>query len=432
VILVNVSIRAKSPSLLGFAKRSEPIMTGLSTSELSVEGELRPPPAPAGLSEPDAATDSTKPGMKARNGGIDALRAAVTLLVVFHHTAITYGAIGGWYYREIDPSTKSLSGIVLILFCTINQAWFMGLFFLLAGYYTPASYDRHGPAGFARERLLRLGVPLLVYFFLLSPLTIALAQTAKGHPFIGVFEYVWIHGKLEPGPLWFVEALLIFAGLWMAWRAIMKPRKTGAPPFPSNMALLAAALATGGAAFLIRLIWPVGVNVAFLQLGYFASYVVLFLAGCAAADGRRLEHIPDDQKRIWLRVAWVALPILPILAALAPHVSWLAGHGEGGWNAQALAYAFWEPFVAWGFIFGLLVYFQRRFAELKGVWPSLARRAYLIYIIHPPILVGTALAWRSVAAPALVKFVVTGSVACALCYLAAGLILRIPKAERIV
>jgi hypothetical protein len=27
-----------------------------------------------------------------RNGGIDALRAAVTLLVVFHHTALTYGA----------------------------------------------------------------------------------------------------------------------------------------------------------------------------------------------------------------------------------------------------------------------------------------------------------------------------------------------------
>jgi peptidoglycan/LPS O-acetylase OafA/YrhL len=407
-------------------------MTGLSTSGLSVEGDVRPPPA----SGPDvaivSAATNTKPGMKARNGGIDALRAAVTLLVVFHHTAITYGAIGGWYYREIEPSTKSLSGILLILFCTINQAWFMGLFFLLAGYYTPASYDRHGPAGFARERLLRLGIPLLVYFFLLHPLTVALAQTAKGLSFIGVFEYLWAHGKFEPGPLWFAEALLIFAGLWIMWRAIVKPEKTGAPQFPSNMALLAAALATGAAAFLLRLIWPVGVNVAFLQLGYFASYIVLFLAGCAAADGRRLEHIPDNQKRIWLRVAWVALPILPILAVLSSHFSWLAGNGEGGWNAQALAYAFWEPFVAWGFILGLLTLFQRRFAVLTGIWPSLARRAYLVYIIHPPILVGTALAWREIAAPALVKFVVTGSIACMLCYLAAGLILRIPRAERIV
>jgi peptidoglycan/LPS O-acetylase OafA/YrhL len=410
-------------------------MSGLSTSELSVEGELRPPPATAGVSGPGVAestTGSPKPARKARNGGIDALRAAVTLLVVFHHTAITYGAIGGWYYREIDPSTKSLGGILLILFCTINQAWFMGLFFLLAGYYTPPAYDRHGPAGFARERLLRLGIPLLVYFFLLHPLTVALAQTAKGRSFIRVFDYDWIHGRFEPGPLWFVEALLIFASLWMVWRAMMTPQKASAPPFPSNTALFAAALATGAAAFLLRLIWPVGVNVGFLQLGYFASYIVLFFAGCAAANGRRLEQIPDNQKRIWLRVAWVALPILPIVAVLAPHVSWLAGHGEGGWNAQALTYAFWESFVAWGFILGLLAFFQRRFAVLKGIWPSLARRAYLIYIIHPPILVGTALTWRGVAAPALVKFAVTGTIACALCYFAAGLILRIPKAERIV
>jgi hypothetical protein len=73
-------------------------MSGLSTSELSVEGDVRPPPAPAGASDSGVAestTGSPKPGMKARNGGIDALRAAVTLLVVFHHTAITYGAIGG-------------------------------------------------------------------------------------------------------------------------------------------------------------------------------------------------------------------------------------------------------------------------------------------------------------------------------------------------
>ncbi|WP_240158714.1 MULTISPECIES: hypothetical protein [unclassified Burkholderia] len=30
-----------------------------------------------------------------RNVGLDALRACLTLLVVFHHCAITYGALGG-------------------------------------------------------------------------------------------------------------------------------------------------------------------------------------------------------------------------------------------------------------------------------------------------------------------------------------------------
>jgi hypothetical protein len=321
---------------------------------------------------------------------------------------------------------------VLILFCTINQAWFMGLFFLLAGYYTPPAYDRHGPAGFARERLLRLGIPLLIYFFLLHPLTVALAYTAKGRSFIGVFDYLWMHGKFEPGPLWFAEALLIFAGLWMAWRVMVKPQKTSAPPFPSNTALLVAALATGAAAFLLRLIWPVGVNVAFLQLGYFASYIALFAAGCAAASGKWLERIPQASKQLWLRVAWIACPVFPLAGLLDMHFHLFPGRSEGGLNPQALLYAFWEPLVALGFILGLLCFFQRRFAVLNGLWTRLARRAFLIYIIHPPIVVAIALAWRDVAAPALVKFLVTGSLSCAICYLVAGLALLFPPVARIV
>jgi len=143
---------------------------------------------------------------------VDALRAAVTLLVLFHHTAITYGAVGGWYYKEVAPS-QSISSLLLSVFCAANQAWFMGLFFLLAGYYTPPACTRRGVAAFAKERLIRLGIPLAVYSLVLSPITVALAQTSNGLPFVGVFKYVWSHGRFEPGPLWFVQALLIFTAV---------------------------------------------------------------------------------------------------------------------------------------------------------------------------------------------------------------------------
>ena len=374
---------------------------------------------------------SLKAGARERNGAIDALRAAVTLLVVLHHTAITYGASGGWYYKEVLPS-KSLDSLLLILFTATNQAWFMGLFFLLAGYYTPPALQRHGTAGFVRERLLRLGVPLAFYFFILSPFTVALALTAKELSFVRVLPWLWRNGRFEPGPLWFVEALLIFTAVWLVWRRTRKPQTVARVAFPSDMILLAAALVTGLVAFLLRFIWPVGVNVGFLQLGYFASYSVLFAAGCAAADQKWLEQIPQDRKRRWLRIAWWAFPVFPVVVLVGSRVSWLHGPPEGGFNLQALVYAFWEPFVAWGFILGLLTFFQRRFAQLGGVWPMLARRAFLIYIVHPPIVVGVALAWGDVTAPALVKFLVTGSLACALCYVIAGLLLRIPGVARIV
>jgi surface polysaccharide O-acyltransferase-like enzyme len=360
-----------------------------------------------------------------RNAGIDMLRASVTLLVVLHHTAITYGAIGGWYYREIQPD-QSPAGRLLILFCSVNQAWFMGLFFLLAGYFTPGAMARHGLARFARERLVRLGLPLLVYALLIGPATIALVQTAKGRPFGRVLLYLWNHHDVDPGPLWFAWALLIFTAVFLGRRVVRaKSGRMADRPFPSNGVLLVAALATGALAFLLRLVWPVGVNVYALQLGYFASYAVLFAGGCVAAESRWLEMIPPDRARLWLRVAWIALPLFPVIELAAPHVSILSGRAEGGLNLQALAYAFWEPFVAWGIILGLLRAYQRRFSVLGGVGAAFARRAFAIYVIHPPILVSVSLAWRSVAVPALAKFVVTGLVSCILCYIIAGLLLRI-------
>src|SRR5277367_395168 len=100
-----------------------------------------------------------------RDAGLDALRASLTLLVLFHHAAITYGASGDWYYTEVHAG-RDLPSLLLSLFTGFNQAFFMGLFFLLAGYFTPGAVERHGPAAYMRERALRLGVPLVVYFLL--------------------------------------------------------------------------------------------------------------------------------------------------------------------------------------------------------------------------------------------------------------------------
>jgi len=131
-------------------------------------------------------------------------------------------------------------------------------------------------------------------------------------------------------------------------------------------------------------------------------------------------------------VALCAMPVWPAIGLLAPHVPALQGDAGGGWNIQAVIYAFYEPLVAWGLILGLLHAFQRRFASLGPIGSALARRAYAIYIIHPPVLVAVALAWRHVEAPHLVKFAVTGSATCLACFWLAGLLLRAPWIRRIV
>jgi len=371
-----------------------------------------------------------RPAASPRNGGIDALRAALVGLVVLHHTALTYGGTGAWFYREIEPSSAP-SSLLLALFCTVNQAYFMGLLFLIAGYFTPGAVDRHGVAGFIRERLIRLGLPLLVFGFLLGPVTVAMAVAATGRNFFTVLWLVWNRVPFIPGPLWFVEALLVFSALYVLWLRVGRtPSATAA--FPSNRTLLLAAIATGAAAFLLRLVWPVGATFLALQLGYFASYAVLFAAGCIGARAEWLERIPADQAALWRRIALAVLAVFPVVVVVAARVPVLGGPPTGGLNVPAAVYAFWEPFVAWGIIMTLLVVFQRRFAQLDAFWAAASRRAYLVYIIHPPVLVAVSLLLRGLAAPPLVKFAVTGSIAVALCFLLAGLLLRVPGLRRVV
>ena len=66
-----------------------------------------------------------------------------------HHTSITYGGSGDWYYTEVY-TRHDLPILLLSLFTNFNQAFFMGLFFVLAGYFTPRAVERHGAAAYMR------------------------------------------------------------------------------------------------------------------------------------------------------------------------------------------------------------------------------------------------------------------------------------------
>src|SRR5579863_4315486 len=148
--------------------------------------------------------------MAQRDLYIDRLRGVMTAMVILHHTAITYGAPGGWFWTEVKPSS-ALSSLLLTLFCTTNQAYFMGFFFLLAGYFTPASLDRKGYGQFILDRLIRLGIPLLAFIVFLGPLTAALVTAAQGDGFWSTFAAICHRKEIIVGPLWFAEALLGFS-----------------------------------------------------------------------------------------------------------------------------------------------------------------------------------------------------------------------------
>jgi glucan biosynthesis protein C len=93
---------------------------------------------------------------------VDYLRAAIITLVILHHLSVVYAANTPFYY--VEPTTNGVAILTLVIFQLFNQAWFMGLFFLISGYFSPSSFDRKGPRQFLKDRLFRLGIPRKIPF----------------------------------------------------------------------------------------------------------------------------------------------------------------------------------------------------------------------------------------------------------------------------
>lgn len=365
---------------------------------------------------------------------IDRIRVILTGLVILHHTAITYGAPGGWYYREV-PTNFSLTGIVFVLLVSVNQAYFMGFFFLLAGYFTPASYSRKGLGQFCLDRLMRLGVPWIGFAVLLDPLTSSFAQAAGQPPpsaadFLRGYGNRILSGDWHDGPLWFAQALLIFSAGYVIWSQFPRPEQQETP-LPRARAWLFSALAVGAAAILIRQWFPVGTNFIGLQLGYFASYIFLFVLGTVAYRRNWLQQLNWKTARGWTIAALALMPVMLIAAALAGRLSAKPVNFAGGWGFPAVLYAFWEPFVAWGVIAGYLIWFRDHANRPSRLWQYFSTRAYAIYILHAPVLVAIAVVLRPWVAPAILKFAVTGSLAMLATVGVSSMVLQIPGARRL-
>jgi fucose 4-O-acetylase-like acetyltransferase len=362
-----------------------------------------------------------------RNDSADHLRILLTALVIFHHVAIAYGGSGGWYWRAEEDS----SNLYLVAFNAINQSFFMGLFFLLAGYYTAPSYARKGTAAFLAERAKRLGLPWLGFFCLLSPLTVALAQADTAGEVWPLMRERIVTFDFEPGPLWFAQALLIFSVGYVVWQALVARgvvrSATDAAGFPGFKALFAIALGLGVLSFLLRLVLPVGDSVLWLQLGYFPGYVFLYGAGCAAARGQRLQTITATQMWPWLVLTLVCLASLPFALSGA----FGSGSFNGGMNLNALYYAFWDPLTGFGLILALLWGMNRWGAQANVATRFLSRRAYAVYVVHPPVVVATSITFAGLALSAVTKFFLVGLTASLLCIVVASLLLRLPGAKNV-
>lgn len=358
------------------------------------------------------------------------------MLVVVFHTSIAYGAGGSWILEDVDKSQFTLSMVLLTIFTLVNQAYFMALFFFLSAYFIPGSYDRKGPLQFMKDRLIRLGVPLLVYYFGIGPMTIWYARY-RGMETLGEFyaSRVFSFQTTFFGPAWFLEASLWFAVIYTLLRLILRAyakdsERRHSASFPTNRTLLITALFAGITAFGLRLIFPTGTGPLELQLGYFPLYILLFCAGIIARRNNWLDQIPAKMAAAW---RWIAIGVIPLLPIGLILTGALEGNLQlyGGVNIQALLYAIWEPFVCFGIILALLVRYRTRYNKTSAFRSWLSKHAYTVFIIHPPVIVGWTMAFHGLPLPPIMKWVLVSGLALVTCFAAAGLIRSVPGTQKV-
>jgi glucans biosynthesis protein C len=345
--------------------------------------------------------------MNQRLAYLDNLKVLLVVGVIAVHAAVTYGFDGTWYLESYDEMT---SGLVDALTVVIVIGWLfgLGLFFLIAGRLGSPSLDRKGPGRFARERLFRLGIPVLAYTLLVSP-ALEYFDYRENEGGTGGFwsffeDQIWHFG---PGPTWFLEALLVFSLGYALLRALQRsPRALSRSPLRGRH-VAGVVLAIAVSSFAAHLALPIGSEQFHLQLGMFPQYLILFSLGAAAGRRGWLETLsPDLQRRCGLAAA---LAVLAMPAILLAGDFFAGGAAEdrflGGWHWQAAAASLTEGVLATCVSLWAIGYFRRNHNQLRPLARRMAPAAYGAFIVHPPVLVGLALAVQSAPVPAELKFV---------------------------
>ncbi len=291
---------------------------------------------------------------------------------------------------------------------------------------------RKGPVKFLLDRLKRLGIPLIVYSLLLTPAIITVLHWGEG---VGFMYYVthrenWI----QVGVLWFTSALLLFSCIYLVLytTGTVKPRRM---TLPGDGAIALLGLCMGVISFLVRIVFPIGITLTpfGFQPAHFTQYIILFTLGFVAYRNGWIGAIGYERGRKWLRISmalvFLGMPCLYVLKFVT-HVETDAF--LGGLTLHSFANAIWEQVLGVSMVMALLGVGKVWWTSQGGLLKEMSRGAYVVYIIHPLVLVTVSIVLKDFQLPSLVKFVLAGAGATLISFVMGAVLVRLPFVKNVV
>ncbi|WP_433433738.1 acyltransferase family protein [Nonomuraea sp. CA-141351] len=350
-----------------------------------------------------------------RRPELDAMRALVVVGLVFFHASLVFDTRDDYYVKNAE--TTQITFFIAAL-CVI---WAMPLLFLIAGLGSWHSMHRRGPGGFAVERLLRLGVPLVFATATIMPVPQWLrlrADPAYHESYLAFlpkfytvrldlsdFPFILRGTYFETGHLWFVVLLLTFSlllaavGRWtpptLEWPAAISRPRGGLLVLGLPIALVCAF---------------VGLEEAFSGWSRWA-FLLFFLYG--------YFFVTDPRFRVAMRRDWVPAAVVGVaLVAIGVPGFVIAGEAPGAdaftdMTPLAIGARTLYGLAGWCWLVAILGALDRPRSPSPGAGkPPRRLYAYLssavlpLYVLHQPIVVAVAyfvVGWK---APILVEYLV--------------------------
>jgi acyltransferase-like protein len=377
-----------------------------------LEPEERPGSEHPIVGEPQLLRSLSKPPRE-RLAYLDDLKLLMVAVIIAGHGALAYGTLeNAWPYQDVQEVQLGAASDLILALVVIPAALFvMGLFFLISGLVTPGSVSRKGPRRFARDRLIRLGVPLLVWTLVFWPGAIWAAHLAAGESHSFWWQLIHASPVLDTGPMWFVEVLLLYSlayAAWLAWRGgVARDASLPAPRTPlSGRTLILLAVGISVATIMVRPIFPAASGqIGQSHLWQWPQFVPMFALGIVAARRGWLDPVPG---RIRRGCGLAALGGIAAFLLVAGLMAALGVEGdeifESGLHWPALALGVVEGPLAVGTSVWLLGTAQRRLDRRPGpLGQAMARSAYGAFLLQGIVLIGLMISFRPIGAPAEVK-----------------------------
>jgi len=364
-----------------------------------------------------------------RENWADNLRVLVIAVVVVFHTATAYLGGSAWYYMD---RTASKVWTTAFFPAYAISVYALGPLFLVAGWFSARSLAHKGAGAFARSRLLRLGVPLIVFIFLIDRLAAYLGDLGRGqHP---TFSHYWglppqSGGPYEVGSLWFVAALLAFSLAYALLRRV-RPLPV-ARRWSGAQVMVAAALLIAVTVGVMWQRWQLGDADTFMKMqwGEWPQGAGLFALGVWAREAGSLENLTAWARRL----GWTALTAAALWAALAVYVK-TTGHLESafhgaGWLVILNVLLYGIISVAFTVWFTALI--RARWSGGGPLRARAGRASYAAYVLHSLVLTAVMVAFASLALAPELAFLVVAVVAVPVCFLAGYAATQVPGLAKI-